>query len=481
MKYSKILSLLLSSLLVLSLCTGCWQTPPEGTTIPSQPTQTQPSTSPTQPTQPGTHPTEPATQPTTPPTEPPTVPTEPPTEPPTVPTEPPIVKESTATIGATGDILMHELVIASGYDKTTGLFNYDNIFHLFSQYTSSVDYAVANLEVTLIQKDETSGFHGYHGYPSFNSPDEVAVALKTAGFDMLLTANNHSYDTKHAGFIRTQEVIRDLGLAHIGTRLSEDVKPYKVVDVNGIRIGMINYTYNTKQTEEGIVRLNGHTLTAADSKLVNSFNYYQRDLFYETLASQIEDMKADGAEAIVLYIHWGTEYVTEPDWWQKKMAQPLCDLGIDVIVGNHAHVIQPVELLTSTTDENHKTLCLYSTGNAVSNIYKSEKHPVTTEDGMLFTFTFAKYSDGTVVVESADVLPTWVYRYDEQDVRKFKILPLDDTVEDWKTALGISNSVLKKCQDSYQRTVDTVGPGLEIANTWFAQHQAEVEAALGVQ
>ena len=189
-------------------------------------------------TQPPTRPTQRPTDPT--PTQPPTNPTQP-TQP-TQPEDPPVIKEATATIGATGDILMHDLVIRSGYDKASGTFCYDDIFTYFSEYTAAVDYAAANLEVTLIQRPGSNGLLGYNGYPRFNSPDEVADALKKAGFDLLLTANNHAYDTGHDGFIRTQQVLIQRALDYLGTRLAEDAPNYLVRDINGIKVGMICYT-----------------------------------------------------------------------------------------------------------------------------------------------------------------------------------------------------------------------------------------------
>ena len=397
----------------------------------------------------------------------------------TEPTEPePVVKESTATIGATGDILLHDLVIKSGYDKETDSYNYDNIFTFFSEYVSQVDYAAANLEVTLCGDDNG---YAYSGYPCFNSPDEIVDAAKAAGFDLLLTANNHSYDTKFTGFTRTQQVIDARGLDHIGTRLDAEEKNYIIREINGINIAMTCYTYCSAYTSAGNFKLNGNALSSEASKLVNAFHYKDLDTFYTKLAGEMEQMKADGAEAVVMFIHWGEEYKTSPNDAQKKLAQQLCNMGIDVIVGNHAHVIQPVELLTSENDADQKTLCLYSTGNAVSNIFKSNSFPVHTEDGMLFTFTFAKYSDGTVLVESADVLPTWVWRYDDENgVRKFRIMTMEEGV-DWQAKMDLTEELLTKCQESYDRTMELVGDGLETANAWFAQQQEETEAALGVR
>ena len=420
--------------------------------------------------------TQPVTQMTTAPTE--SIPeTEETTEPSTEATEPPITKVSTATVGTTGDILLHDLVIASGLDSSTGEYNYDNIFKFLSTYATQVDYAVANLEVTLCGPER-----GYKGYPSFNSPDAIVDSLKAAGFDMLLTANNHCYDTGHEGFHRTQQVIGEKGLAHLGTRQAEEDAPFRIQEINGIKIGMICYTYNTSQEESGKVSLNGIGLSTADSKLVNSFNYYQLDSFYEKLSGELAQMKEQGAEATMLFIHWGNEYQTYTNSWQDKISQQLCELGVDVIVGNHAHVIQPVRLLTSETDENRKTLCLYSTGNAVSNIYKVADFPVETEDGMLFNVTFAKYSDGTVLLESAEVLPTWVHRYwdDGLGKRMYTILPMSGDPENWQQEMSLTESLLNRCKESFARTQGIVGEGMTQANEWYTQNQLAVEALLGV-
>lgn len=387
-------------------------------------------------------------------------------------------KVATATIGATGDILLHDLVIKSGYDKESDSYNFDNIFKWFSKYVSEVDYAAANLEGTLAGKDNG---YPYSGYPSFNAPDEIVDAAKTAGFDLLLTANNHAFDTGLKGFNRTVKTIDERGVDHIGTRLQKDDKSYIVRDINGIKVGMTCYTYCSAYNTAGNFKLNNISLPESASKRVNAFHYKDLETFYSKLAGELQEMNVEGAEARVVFIHWGTEYKTVPNESQKKIAQRLCDLGVDVIVGNHAHVAQPVELLTSSTFAAHKTLCIYSTGNAVSNIYRSKNFPAQTEDGMLFRFTLAKYSDGTVLVESADVLPTWVHRYDdEQGIRKFQILALEEGA-DWKADMGLTDEILKECEESYDRTMEIVGKGLEEANTWFVQQREEKEIELGMK
>ena len=99
---------------------------------------------------------------------------------------------------------------------------------------------------------------------------------------------------------------------------------------------------------------------------------------------------------------------------------------------------------------------------------------------MLFTFTFAKYSNGAVLMESTDVIPTWVYRYDEDAVRKFRIMTMKTGV-DWKEEMGLTEELITKCQESYDRTMEIVGAGLKEANEWFALHQEKTELEYGVQ
>ncbi len=372
----------------------------------------------------------------------------------------PITKVSTATVATVGDLFIQSPIISSA-KQSDGTYNFDNIFTYLSEYTSKVDYAVANLETTL-GGDENGNKYG--GSPKFNCPDSIVDAVKTAGFDMLLTANNHSYDTRLDGMLRTLDVIDEKGLDRLGVVREDDEKRYIIKDINGINIGMICYTYETDDDPDEVT-LNGIPLNNEAEKLVNTFNYSDLDLFYEKIEAEIKSMKSDGAEGLVLFIHWGDEYETEQNSTQEKIAQKMCDLGIDVIVGSHAHVVQPIELLTSATDSQHKTVCVYSLGNAVSNQRKEYMNLKTghTEDGAVFEFTFAKYSDGKVVLESADLLPVWVNMFNSQrtGTRVYQIIPLDSDKPDWKTAFDLTDTSEAKARESLERTQKIVGEGLK--------------------
>ena len=358
------------------------------------------------------------------------------------PTEPYV--QSTASIGVTGDILIHKPILENA--KTADGYNFDNIFTLVNPYFSSYDLMIANLEITLGGKDK-----GYSAYPMFNSPDEVVDSLKKSGVDMVLTANNHTYDTGLSGMKRTLEVLENKDVDYIGTRRTDDGATYKVCDVNGIKIGMACYTYETPTSTAGRKALNGLLLNAEAGPLVNSFNYNNLSSFYSQAEASIKAMKDSGADAIVFYMHWGNEYQFTPDNYQKSMAQKLCDLGVDVIVGGHPHVVQPFDTLTS--ENGHETVCIYSMGNAVSNQRKEIMDPCKTghtEDGMIFTFSFEKWNDGTVKISDVNIIPTWVNLKTVNGKKVYEITPLD--IEKG----GFSD----RGKESYNRTMKLVGEPL---------------------
>ena len=375
----------------------------------------------------------------------------------------------TASLSATGDLLMHEPIFKNAYDSETEEYNFDNIFTYFASYVTKSDYAVANLETTL---RGTEDGRKYSGYPAFNCPDSIVDATKTAGFDMLLTANNHSYDTSFKGFQRTLEVIDSQNIDRLGTIKDKSEIKFAVKNINGINIGMTCFTYETGNTKENCVSLNGIPLTAEASALINTFNYSKLDEFFINIENQLRGMKAMGAEATVVFIHWGDEYRLSANNNQKKIAQGLCDLGVDVIIGGHAHVVEPIELYTSTTDAEHKTVCLYSLGNAVSNQRTARASIKTghTEYGMLFSVTFEKIGDQDVTLKSIDVLPTWVNLFNSKKTGKsvYQIIPLDKSVEDWKEAFDLTDTSLEKAEKSYERTMKIVGEGLEKVNLYLS-------------
>ena len=394
------------------------------------------------------------------------------TEPPETTLPEPERVVATATIASQGDLLMHKPVFDTCL-QSDGSYNFESIFRYVKEYVSAYDYALANLETTF-GGDQFK----YQGNPEFNCPDALVNSVVEAGYDMLLTANNHAADTTAVGITRTVEKVREAGLAALGTQLNDEEPKYAVVDINGIRIGMVCYTYGYSASN-GSFSLNG----LAPIKDVGQVNYFMNnnlDKLYTQVQQQMDAMKAEGAEATMMFIHWGTEYQLTENATQQQIAQKLCDMGFDVIVGGHPHVVEPVDLLESTVDPDHKTVVIYSMGNAVSNQRTgiSNLFPTGyTEDGVLFTVTFEKYSDGTVYVAQTDVMPTWVNMSSVSGKKEYNILPLDDSRRDqWQSLYNLTDALFGSAEKSYDRTMSIVGEGLTKCQTWLEQAKADREA-----
>lgn len=366
-------------------------------------------------------------------------------------------KETTATVLSTGDIMVHSPQLSGAYVPSSGLYDFSAFFKETAPYFKNADLSIGNLEVTF------GGNEGreYSGYPMFNTPDSLADTIKESGLNLLLTSNNHSYDTGLSGMRRTVSVLKQKGIDYTGTREFETEPAYQVKTINNINIGIINYTYETSPPNPTAGRkyLNGSIISTEANNLINSFNYNKIEAFYTDIETNLTQMKNDGAEFLVVYIHWGNEYQTTPNTHQKSIAQHLCNMGVDIIIGSHPHVIQPFELITSE-DSLHNTICLYSTGNAVSNQRQELMTSCPsghTEDGMLFEFTLKKTKEGVFLTE-LDLIPTWVNKYLQNGRYQYTIYPLENP--DNLSKYPFDATALNKAKKSYERTKTIVSEGL---------------------
>jgi poly-gamma-glutamate synthesis protein (capsule biosynthesis protein) len=266
-----------------------------------------------------------------------------------------------------------------------------------------------------------------------------------------MTSNNHSNDTGFYGLKRTAKVLRKKGLEYTGTKETLADPPYLVKNVNGIKIGIANFTYETPGSDPDRKYLNGGAIKKEANDYINTFSYQRISKFYKEAEKIIENMRIEGAEFITFYMHWGEEYQLKANTWQKSIAQELSNMGVDIIIGGHPHVVQPVELIHAE-DSDHTTICIYSLGNAVSNQRRelmSSSPKGHTEDGAMFTYTLKRVNN-VVSIESVDVIPTWVRKYQDSGY-KYTIYPIDGT--------NYPN-VDSKLKESYNRTKDIVKNGL---------------------
>lgn len=275
-----------------------------------------------------------------------------------------------ASIVFAGDAMQHQAQIDAA-KKGAGVYDYSGCFDAIAPYVDAADYAVVNLETPL-------GGAPYTGYPCFSAPDSYLDALTDAGFDLMLTANNHTLDKRDKGLVRTLDRLDAAGVDHIGTyRNSEErdsVLPL-LRDINGFNVAFLNYTYGT----------NGISLRTAAV-----VDYIDREL----IKSDIAKARSHGAEIVAVCIHWGIEYELLPSRQQKQLADFLVDSGADLVIGGHPHVVQPMEMRRNA--DGKKVLVVYSLGNFISNMKTRD-----TRGGAMLKVGLTRDADGIAAVDTA--------------------------------------------------------------------------------
>ena len=271
--------------------------------------------------------------------------------------------ETTQTIRLlfAGDLMQHQAQIDAARQGDT--YVYDSYFERVKDRIKEADVAVGNLEVTL-------GGKPYKGYPCFSAPDEYLTAIQEAGFDVLLTANNHCLDRRKKGLERTIQLLDEKGTLHAGTYTNQEERAQQyplLIEKNGFRIVLLNYTYGT----------NGIPVNEP-----NIVNFIQK----EVMEQDITEAHAMNPDVIIACMHWGDEYQLLPNNQQSKLANWLFAQGVDHIIGSHPHVVQPAEVRTdSVTGQKH--LLVYSLGNFISNMSKRN-----TDGGMMVELDLQKDS-----------------------------------------------------------------------------------------
>ncbi len=276
-----------------------------------------------------------------------------------------------------GDAMQHQSQLDAAL-QVDGSYDYSGYFTQIAPYIKSADYAVVNLETPL-------GGKPYSGYPMFCAPDSYAAELKQSGFDLLLTANNHTLDRRDRGLIRTTTVLDSLGITHIGTyanKAERDKKLPLITEINGFKVAFLNYTYGTN----GIPVQGNVIVDRIDADLMKQ---------------DITSARRNGAEIVTVCLHWGDEYRLLPNRHQRKIADMLADMGVELIIGSHPHVIQPMELRYN--EKTHKNVfSAYSLGNFISGMRTTD-----TRGGVMAKVTLTRDSLGKAVISAAAYLPVF--------------------------------------------------------------------------
>lgn len=273
---------------------------------------------------------------------------------------------------AVGDNLMHQRLLDVAYQEG----HYD-----FSPYYANIQSFIQKADLAFVNQETILGGEslGYSGYPLFNTPDEMAQTLDDVGFDIVNGATNHSFDKGEKAIQHSIELFKSFkNMTYIGLYDSQEERDtVQVVEKNGIKIAFLSYN----QLTNGNVVPHSYT-----------YNPFDKDL----MKKDVENAK-EISDIIVVSCHFGNEYETTPNDFQKEYAQYLTDLGVDIIIGTHTHTLQPVEWLEG--NDGHRTLVAYSLGNFISGMMEEE-----TQLGGMLSFDLVK-KDNQVSVDNVTLTP----------------------------------------------------------------------------
>lgn len=340
---------------------------------------------------------------------------------------------SKVTILAVGDNLIHMEVVKSGLNSD-GTYEFDHLYENLKEKISSADIAVINQETILGGNDIP-----YSGYPNFNSPTEIGDGIIKAGFDVVLHATNHTLDMGYQGLLNTfayWEQYPDIKILGIN-QSEEDKKTIPVLEKNGIKLAMLNYTFS----------LNGHPIPEDKPYLVNMLDKDQirEDIL---LAEEIADFT-------IIFPHWGTEYVYEPISMQKELTELFYELGADLVIGTHPHVLEPVEWIE--TKKGHKMLVYYSLGNFMS--YQKEAPRML---GGIAEITIIKGLNGAYISD-ASISPIITHYENGPADFNYGIYTLNDYTQELAQQHGVS----ELAQDGVLSYDTTITLAKKILGNWY--------------
>ena len=338
----------------------------------------------------------------------------------------------TIHMSATGDIMCHLTNIKNAYNSTSKDYDFSNVFKNIKDYTLNSDITIGNLETTFAGKSR-----GYTGYPTFNTPEVLGKNLKDIGFDVICTANNHSMDKGYSGIESTLNFLDEYELDHYGTARSEEEQDTILIkDVNGIKIAFLAYTYGT----------NGISIPSGKEYSVNLID---KDLIKE----HINLAKQQNVDLICVNMHWGNEYKVVQNSTQEDLADFLFKNGVDIILGSHPHVLEPMEKRTITLEDGTTKdgFVIYSLGNFVSGqIYANTKSTV------ILDIQITKNSDEKITIDSVNYTP--IYLYDAGSSSKsrsrYTLIDIEKAISDYEN--GESSSISKSLYNTLKEELKSI-------------------------
>lgn len=347
------------------------------------------------------------------------------------------IKEDTnIKIAVIGDIMCHNSQYKDAYDSKNNTYDFSYVFSDIKEYISSADIAIGNLETTFAGKER-----GYSNYPRFNTPEQLATNLKDFGIDVVSTANNHCMDTNYTGLVSTLKYLDEAGISHTGTNETEEQQNQILVkDVNGVKIAFLSFTYGT----------NGITIPVDKSFAVNLID---EDL----ILRQIKLAKEQNPDLICVSMHWGVEYQLKQNQEQEKLKDLLFNNGVDIILGSHPHVLQPMKNETITLYDGSTKDCfvIYSLGNFMSGQTKEN-----TRSSVILNIDITKSGEtGKTKLNKVEYIPIYMYKSPTARVHKYKILDIEKTLSNFESGIDktIGQTTYTNLKNELNKIRKTVG------------------------
>ena len=347
------------------------------------------------------------------------------------------IKEDTnIKMAVIGDIMCHNSQYKDAYDSKNNTYDFSYVFSDIKEYISSADIAIGNFETTFAGKER-----GYSNYPRFNTPEQLATNLKDFGIDVVSTANNHCMDTNYTGLVSTLKYLDEAGISHTGTNETEEQQNQILVkDVNGVKIAFLSFTYGT----------NGITIPVDKSFAVNLID---EDL----ILRQIKLAKEQNPDLICVSMHWGIEYQLKQNQEQEKLKDLLFNNGVDIILGSHPHVLQPMKNETITLDDGSTKDCfvIYSLGNFMSGQTKEN-----TRSSVILNIDITKSGEtGKTKLNKVEYIPIYMYKSPTARVHKYKILDIEKTLSNFESGIDktIGQTTYTNLKNELNKIRKTVG------------------------
>jgi poly-gamma-glutamate capsule biosynthesis protein CapA/YwtB (metallophosphatase superfamily) len=326
-----------------------------------------------------------------------------------------------------------------------GVYDFSPSFEFIAPILQAADLAVGDLETSQAGPDISFlGFRGYTGFPQFNAPQELSVALRDAGIDLLTLGNNHALDRGLEGLMVTLDHLRSIGIKTFGAYKSREERDIPlIIEKNGIKIAFIGYTFSTN----GIPVPEGHEYCV---------NFTPGFIDIEPVITDIETAKQNGADLVAVFPHWGdNEYAQEPQPQRlRQVAEELAAAGADLIIGGHPKFVQPIEWFFNDREDGTEraTMAIYAQGTFLSNQHYPANISPLVEYGLLLDLDLTKNMDsGETWISGVDYELTWIHRN-----WRHRILPLSDVLIADPDEYNLNTAQVEELKLWHQRIVETV-------------------------